>query len=320
MKTKTLGWIVVLGATVCSFASCSQAKVECQVLLAGAGYAYATQYVLKGSPSAECLPYVQKGDLIGMEFYNPASADGRTYDTSKVSLGVQADWLGNELTARGPATNTTGKPWALGSFTSHLPDEKTSICSVPTLAVAEQHFGDVKAMKGVGGAGGGAMPPMSEVPEDDVSYQWKNIQVYTTAAAQGTQFTADLTFKEKVTKFDPMTMAPTVVADCTFEYKVIGMGPGIPCTKVDAKGNAVLDAGGKQQSDASLCSPCTDVDAGRTIASGINPDFPTVCTAILGDPDAYGRPAFYCMLKDTTANATIPQLGSAPVCPSDSFM
>jgi hypothetical protein len=315
MNTKTLGWIVVLGATVCSFASCSQPKADCVVLLAGAGYSYATKYNVVGTPSAECVALVQQGDLIGMETYHPVSADMLTYDSSKTSLALQADSLGNEILARGG--DTAHVPWSQGEFTSATPDS-SDFCAVPTLkAPGEQDFPDVGAVAGTGGAGGGAMAPMPEVPADNVKYEWSNIKIYVTAAAQGTQFTADLKYSEKVTTIDPMTMAATVVADCTINYKVVGMGPGIACTKLDDMGAPVLDAMGNQQADETLCSPCTDPAAGRTIASGINPNFPTSCQHLLSDADPYGRPAFYCVLKDTSASATLPQLGDAPTCPAD---
>ena len=78
-------------------------------------------------------------------------------------------------------------------------------------------------------------------------------KIYVTAAAQGTQFTADLKYSEKVTAIDPMTMASTVVADCTINYKVIGMGPGVGCTLTD---------------DTEVQYKCTDVwnkDAERAV-------------------------------------------------------
>src|SRR5512142_1541769 len=99
MKTKTLGWIVGLGAVASSFVACSQPKIECQVSLAGSTVPYIAKYTVKGmSPAcAMSSPVLRDGDLIGMEYYHPATADGTTYDDSKSTMAVQADSIGVEV-------------------------------------------------------------------------------------------------------------------------------------------------------------------------------------------------------------------------------
>ncbi|MEZ4307535.1 MAG: hypothetical protein R3F14_05745 [Polyangiaceae bacterium] len=89
--------------------------------------------------------------------------------------------------------------------------------------------------------------------------RWTNLQFYVTAAATGTQFSADL----KVNLNG---------SECT--YKAIGMWPAVDCT----------DYGNSPPSDA-LCRPEPDPanpDYPRAYGSGINPDFgPVVCDATL---------------------------------------
>lgn len=86
-------------------------------------------------------------------------------------------------------------------------------------------------------------------------YEWSNLQFYVTAGAPGTQFTGDLKYTED---------------DCTIEYTAIGLWPAVACGSDDD------------------CNPCANPDAGLTIGSGINPDFPTKCDTDFG----------YCVLTD----------------------
>lgn len=319
MKKNILAVIVTMGAVAGSFMSCSQPPTECQVGLAG-NNSFAARYILKGTPSAECKGLVQLGDIIGMEFYHPTSKDGATFDTSQTTLAVQADYLGNANSARGPEPlGPNMKPlhnmWASGSFSAALPD-KNGVCSVPTFSTfAQQDFPDVPAVDG--GSGDAGMPSTPEMPADTIKYEWKNMQVAVSSAVQGTEFTADLTYTETIA---PSTGAPVT---CTFEYKAIGIWPAVPCTMVDAGGAPILDKGGNQQPDVTLCSPCQDLDAGRTIASGIGPEIPTSCEAIFTATDPYASAnnaergtQFYCVLKGATAATTLPVLGTAPTCGS----
>jgi hypothetical protein len=175
MKTKTLGWIVGLGAMACSFMACSQPKIECQVALAGSGVPYIAKFTVKGTPPACAMnsPVLRDGDLIGMEYYHPATADGTTYDSTKSTMALQADSLGNEVGTYASGgdvdicaptggclkdadcgdamammkcisnfcvANTCTEPhhmYGLGAFTSSTPDETTGMCSAPTVAKAE---------------------------------------------------------------------------------------------------------------------------------------------------------------------------------------
>jgi hypothetical protein len=112
-------------------------------------------------------------------------------------------------------------------------------------------------------------PGECKLPALSTKYAWKNLQFYVTASAPGTQFSGDLTYTE---------------GDCTIEYTAVGLWPAIQCG-----------------SDAD-CNPCADPDAGTTVGSGINPDFPTKCDMDVG----------YCVLtdaKDPTKDADkIPQI------------
>lgn len=125
-----------------------------------------------------------------------------------------------------------------------------------------------------------------KLPALSAKYEWKDLQFYVTASAPGTQFSGELTYTE---------------GDCTLEYTAVGLWPAIYCEGTDENGNPT------GLPDDRLCSPCTDADAGISIGSGINPDFPTRC-----DPDL-----LYCVLvdaKDKDKDATsVPQLLSKSI-------
>jgi len=277
MKTKTLGWIVTLGvAAAAAMASCSQPKVECQVALA-AYNGYVARYTPKNDPTAECQQYLTPGDVIGMEFYHPVTADGTTYDPTKTTIAIQADTLGNTVANRGPDLADGHTPYAQGAFTSAAPDAN-DFCSVPKFdTAAQQDFPEIPGTGGTGGGGTG-MPP---VPADSVKYEWSNLKVYVTAAAQGTQFSADLSYTEN---------------GCNIQYSVVGMWPVVFCGVTDADGNPT------GETDDRLCNPCANPDAGFSFGSGISPDFPIVC-----DPDL-----LLCVLGDakdkTKPAASVPQI------------
>jgi hypothetical protein len=109
------------------------------------------------------------------------------------------------------------------------------------------------------------------LPAQSASYVWSNVELYTTAAAQGTQFQADLVLTTDVSG-----------QSCTINYKAIGVWPGVACEAVDAMGNPT----GMPNDDD--CNPCSEPAIGRAIGSGINFNFPTHCDPTL----------LYCVLVD----------------------
>jgi hypothetical protein len=96
------------------------------------------------------------------------------------------------------------------------------------------------------------------LPQDTIVYTWSNLQIYTTAAAQGTQFSADVTISQTVGG-----------AACPVSYKAIGMWPAVGCA----------DQNGMPSDD--LCNPCAEPSNGRALGSGINFNFPTHCDPVL---------------------------------------
>jgi len=287
-KKKTLRWLVGLGlgaglvASGLSFASCSEPPTACLV----GSSPYYQGYVAVMTPTSvpDCAKseprLLQKGDVFGMENYHPgnmgSAADGykgsTTYDPSSSQIAIVSDTMDLEQQAYSdelypdminPSTGgpdlvffQDGKsghaPYAFGQFDDTNPDGN-DICHVSTLQPALEDFSQLD---------GGA-------PNPDLTYgeTWSDVQIYTTAAVQGDQFTGTLT---------------RTVNSCTVQYNVVGLWPSVACTNADPNdGHAVPDV--------QLCSPCAAPDAGMATGSGINPNFPIVCGQVYDVRDVFGR-------------------------------
>lgn len=186
--------------------------------------------------------------------------------------------------------DTNHHPYSLLTFASSSPNEKDMCSDAPSQKLLDSTY-TFPAVP--------AVPANPEFPDDptvdavpglSVKYEWKNVQVYVTAAAPGTQFSADLTYTED---------------DCTVEYSVVGMWPLIYCEGTDAEGN------GTSLPDDTLCDPCPP--EGAPYGSRISPDFPTKCdpemlVCVLADKkDAKKDP------QERAAATSIPQILDTPI-------
>jgi len=326
MKIQTLGCLVGLSAMASSFISCAQAEVTCTIGHAGSFVPYIVQYIPQSPPACAATTAIpgplmstvngdsvmldkMTSDWIGMETYHPAIdvGDEKQPDFSKGTLAIQSDTLGNTPGWLNPDhvdPNADNKLYSIGDWTSQSPDA-TDFCSVPTFTgQATQKLAKVDALPPED-----PMDPMDLgtpcQPGVDITYEWKNVQVYVTAAAQGTQFTADLTYTQvDHTVDDPAFGMCNATGDqtCQVSYKVRGMWPQVFCgievlDPTDPMGMATMLV----PDDEHCCpDPSPELDKGRPIGSGINPDFPTKC-----DPDL-----LTCVL-DAPADAKLPILGGS---------
>lgn len=134
------------------------------------------------------------------------------------------------------------------------------------------------------------------IPATDARYEWSNLQIYVTASAVGTQFTADLKF---------------TLNGCEATYKVVGLWPAVDCGVHDPDTFEVTGT------DIQFCNPEPDAPSGRPIGSGINPDFgPLACdtgVSVLPVVDdyytnlVYGFP--FSVPRCVLTGDAIPQLG-----------
>ncbi len=287
MKIQTLGWLIGFTALVSSTSilACSQAVVACQAGHAGSGFAFAAKYFPVGAPGAACTA---SGDEIGLETYHPPGGgdDGKQPDFSVPAiLAIQTDAMGVLIANKASlpnasidpdgtnvenkdGTHTLAKhpPYALGPFTAVEPDAD-GFCIVTAPAPAVQDFPAEAAIA----PDPTAMPPDPGAPAveaETVKYEWSNVKVYATAAAQGTQFSGHVKFTDNA---------------CTAEYNVAAVWPSVDCTARDANGSPVLGTDMKAQPVQAACCPTADPLGGRVTGSGINPDFPVSCQQIAQD-------------------------------------
>ena len=263
MKIKTLGWLLAVTAIAssASIVACSQAAVQCQAGHSGLGLGFAAKYYPVGTPGAEC---VLTGDEIGLETYHPPGAgpDGTQPDFSVPSgVAIKTSALGNLIADKaskgsedvlgvnkenddGTHTLAEHPAYSLGKFTTIEPVD--GFCPVAGLGTAQQSFPPVEAV--APDPADPKDPGVEAEPAQAVKYEWSDVKVYVTAAAQGTQFSGHLKYTQD---------------SCTAEYNVLAVWPSVPCG-----------------SDADCC-PAADPLGGRVTGSGINPDFPMKCDAVL---------------------------------------
>lgn len=241
-------------------AGCQQPDVNCT----SAHGTFAARFEVKQADAAKPCGQL-KGDILGMQTY---FAPGGINDTPKFdepSVAIRANYLYGYIydVVYAPASvfdlrkmdMEVGDPDALGAFSDGYPDGE-GFCAVPKISRVNLNLPEVEEI-----APTDPIEDDPETPEDEtdpgspgqagqaaamLSYQWKAIKFLVTPDAQGTQFSADLTFTQD---------------GCSAEYHVVGVYPAVPC----------FDEMGKP--DQSVC----DSDE-----NGINPSFPTVCDPDFG--------------------------------------
>jgi hypothetical protein len=248
---------VALASAAMGLVSCDQPRVECTTGQSGAVpattnfLAFATTYkrveVIAGSNCQDA-----PSELVGFATYHAASgtSKGVTRDFSSTTVALRSGTMGAIAWAAEDAGVEGGKATlsALGGFTAREPDDK-DFCYVPELTPAQVDYPEVS-------------DPMGKVifPRTTLSYKWSHVRVYVTAAAPGTQFSADVVI--------------TTSDQCSVQYSAIGMWPAIDCGVKDAQGNVTPDD--------TLCDPEPDLAKDRPAGSGLNPDFgPTYCDPVL---------------------------------------
>ncbi|MGK3997129.1 hypothetical protein [Sorangium sp. So ce1024] len=222
--------MVVLAALV---ASCEQPRMNCTTGHGG----FAATYTLKpGSKQGEGDCDTLRGEIIGLEKYNPSKPDDRTQqDLSRALLAIRATGLGAlaaEAEAAGVAVDA-GAVVSMGEFAAVEPDEG-DVCTVASLSAAEVE-----------------LPASDDRPATRLRYEWSNVRVLVTPSFPGTLMAADLTYTKD---------------GCTASYSVVGLWPAVSCAAPAVEGAEGVET------DPSLCDPQADIAAGRLTGSGINPD------------------------------------------------
>ncbi|MCA9690072.1 MAG: hypothetical protein R3A51_13335 [Nannocystaceae bacterium] len=202
--------LATLTTVVASMPGCAQPLVNCS----SAHGAYAATFELtSGDASSACGQLV--GDVIGMQTYFTEGGVNGTpmYDKAKVAIRAESMGLLIERAALADIADTTDGHTAnaLGDFTAGYPAED-EFCEIPEFSAAEISLPEIPEI-----------PDDPETEEDDtvpaqpatsVRYEWRNARILVSANAQGTQFSADLTYTQD---------------GCTAEYHVVGVYPAVGC-------------------------------------------------------------------------------------------
>lgn len=266
-------------AGLLSLGSCAQPAMLCDV----ASGPYAVQYFAEPG-AADCL--LLPGELAGMKTYNPPSADGKNIDARVTTVAIQATSLGqlaDDAALAGAADPEASHTlYSIGDY-SNRPDAG-DFCSAPSLSRAEQHIPRTDHEDAEGNP--------QVFPETRLSYEWKELQVYTTFTAPGTAATGEVTITREVT--DPET---GVVDACTTTYVASALYPVVGCEAADAMGSPT------GAPDDTACCAEADLSKGRSFGSGINPDFKVKCDPVL----------LLCVL-DWKPGDPFPPTGPNPAC------
>ena len=75
-----------------------------------------------------------------------------TFNTSQSTLAIQADFLGNANSTRGPDATATDTMYSMGAFTATKPDSN-GLCSVPTFTRAAQQMASANGIHALHGDG-----------------------------------------------------------------------------------------------------------------------------------------------------------------------
>lgn len=204
-------------------------------------------------------------ELDVQSYFAPRSASDSRPDYDQVSMAIQPASIGAALAnAAGLAEpEADDKPYALGRFVT-IKAAEDGFCKAPELSVARLRLPEV-AEHAVD-----MCTTAPAAPAYDVSYTFSNVRVYYTPSAIGTQFAADLSYRQ---------------GECSAKYRVTAVYPMVSCAAPGGDaGVAPAPDAAAADSDADAGCPPPAAAPGPTVAddalcagSGINPDFALSC-------------------------------------------
>jgi hypothetical protein len=148
-----------------------------------------------GLPEAGCAIV---GEDLGIETYNPPSADGKSIDIEHATVWIRGQSMTDAISMVGGKDNAHPED-AIGDFTTSTPgDDK--FCQVGTMTPAEQDLP---------GDDAGVVQPTT------IKYEWSNVRFVVSPEAIGTQMIADLKYTRD---------------SCTVGYKVTALYPSVECS------------------------------------------------------------------------------------------
>jgi len=286
-----LSGLAAAGTAVCIAVSCSdQPRPKCTT---GRGQ-FSAIYAPKGAAAmGDCAI---KGEVLGVQPYNPAKDDRSNVDLKRGSLALKGSLMTDAIGAHAVGDpDPKHSPNSVGDFTTAEPGGD-NFCDVPQLSRAEQDLPYMPAVPPLPDAGPDAEGTPA-VAAQHVVYNWSNVRVMVSAEANGTQLVGDLAISTDTTEGPPDGGATST--HCESSYRVRALFPAASCAEVLDEDNKVVHEAG-----FCLCLPYGDADNKRSTGSGIS-------SSLFG-PEAYGAQA----CEASTANRDAMEAQSKVTCDS----
>ncbi len=237
---------LLLGAG-CSLAicACDQPRPRCSI---AQGDFAATYTLVSGEGDCATL----RGEVLGVQAYYAKTSDRNPRpDYEHASIGIQPQSITDLLGGTGGCgePDPSDAPYSFGGFASAEPGAD-DFCIVPTLSSARLRLPAIAGQVN-------ACMCVPARPAVDVSYEWSNVRVYTTAAAHGTQLAGDLRYTKD---------------GCTATYRVQAVYPAVACGAL-VEPPAESDGGAAEEDAAADEGGLPDVaDGGADFDAGLGGD------------------------------------------------
>jgi hypothetical protein len=254
-----------LAVVASSFIQCGeQPKPSCITFVAGFAFRLIPQGMPVESAPGACANFGPAGfnadpEAGVLSYYEKDDKGQPNYDKGSVAIQTQ-EIAGLVATAHEHGVENTGdgKLYSFGPYSGGRPDDN-DFCTVPTLSPTHIVLAEVPPV--VDDPATMEDETFPGQPAQDITLTWSSLRVYVTAASFGTQLEVMLQDKRLTPAGD----------SCTYTYRALGLGPGVPCAKLDDNGDPVTDpTTGTTQTDVSACDPQPNTAAGRPLGSGIS--------------------------------------------------
>jgi hypothetical protein len=197
-----------LVAVSAGLVACDQPSPKCNI---ARGLFSAHYTLVPGSVTGSGDCGSLSGEELWVAAYTQPKPGSTTPDSSNLQIGIisatQQD-IRSRAECSGVASTSSETPYAIGAFASSKPD-RDDFCHVPVLTPSQVTVPEQESCQP-----DECFPPLDPEPAHDARYEWSNVRVYVTAAANGTQFSADLKYS---------------LDGCSAQFKVTALYPSVSC-------------------------------------------------------------------------------------------
>jgi hypothetical protein len=273
----TVAWAAILGALAACLAQCAdEPKPHC-IVTPGP---FAVR-LIEQSRTAACDATFGPDSFyadprVGMGAYFAKDSQGQP-DYDRGSVAVRTAEVTNlvETYAVDLTDEQTRQLYSLGDFTGAIADDN-DFCTVPMTSPTHLVLPAIPAV--VDDPATTAIETAPALPPVDITLAWSNVQIYVTAAMDGTEFQATL----------EDTRPTPAGGSCTITYKALGVSAAVPCAALDDNGNPIAG-----MTDPGACNPIPDPAAGRYTNNGISPLARQSCDPVIA----------WCLIEGTSVPA-----------------